>query len=167
MFLHVFRMSARARTTRKWIENRSECASRPSRVTDRLRKRFFSRSEASKWSPEAYLRRVWTLLSDSWDALGRSWGALGRSWGALGRSWEALGALLGRSWGAFGRSWALLGRSWGVFGWFWAVLGSLGPLPGPPGLLLGVILASRGSLFRGFGGVFLLLGPGPFKIAYF
>ena len=58
----------------------------------------------------------------------------------------------------------LLGGSWGALG---AVLGSLGPLPGPPGPLLGVILASRGSLFRGFGEVFLMLGPGPSKIMFF
>ena len=59
----------------------------------------------------------------------------------------ALGALLGR-----------LRISWAA---------GPGPLPGPPGPLLGVILASRGSLFRGFGEVFLMLGPGPFKITLF
>ena len=58
----------------------------------------------------------------------------------------------------------LLGGSWRALG---AVLGSLGPLPGPPGPLLGVILASRGSLFRGFGEVYLMLGPGPFQITFF
>ena len=65
----------------------------------------------------------------------------------------------------------LLGGSWGALG---AVLGSLGPLPGPPGPLpgppgplLSFMLASRGSLFRGFGEVSLMLGPGPFKITFF
>ena len=48
----------------------------------------------------------------------------------------------------------LLGRSWVFLG---------GPLPRPPGPLLGVILASGRSLFRGFGEVFLEAGPGAFK----
>ena len=52
----------------------------------------------------------------------------------------------------------LLGRSWGALG---VVLGPLGSLPAPPGPLLGVIVASRGCLFRGFYMLFWRLGPGP------
>ena len=55
---------------------------------------------------------------------------------------------------------SLLVASWGALG---VVLGPLGPLPSPPGPLLGVILASGRSLFRAFGEVFFKAGPGPFK----
>ena len=65
-------MSALARTARKSTKNRSELASRPSRVTDRLRKSLSSSAEASKWCPEGCLGSLWTLLSGSWGALGRA-----------------------------------------------------------------------------------------------
>ena len=55
---------------------------------------------------------------------------------------------------------SLLVASWGALG---VVLGPLGPLPSPPGPLLGVILASGRSLFRAFWEVFLEAGPGAFK----
>ena len=55
---------------------------------------------------------------------------------------------------------SLLDASWGALG---VVLGPLGPLPSPPGPLLGVILASGRSLFRAFWEVFLEAGPGAFK----
>ena len=125
MFLHVFRMSALARTMRKSTENRSERAYRPSRATDRLRKLFFSSSEASKWCPEGSLGRLWALLSGPWGALGRSWRALGRSWGALG-------ALLGRSWALLERSWTLLGALGALLGRSLTPLDDLGSILEPP-----------------------------------
>ena len=133
-------MSAFARTMRTRTENRSECASRPSRATDHLRKPLLSSSEASKWCPKASLGHLWALLSGSWGALGRSCSAHGRSWAALGallghsrgapgtllgalvRSWDALGPLLdplGRSWLEFGAS---EGRFWSLWGRFWRLL---------------------------------------------
>ena len=55
---------------------------------------------------------------------------------------------------------SLLVASWGALG---VVLGPLGPLPSPPGPLLGVILASERSFFRALWEVFLEAGPGAFK----
>ena len=118
-------MSALARTTRKSTENRSERASRPSRVTDRLRRTLFSSFKAAKWYPEGCLGRLRTLWRGSWGALGRSWGALGRSWGALRTLWGRPSTAVGRSWEALGRSWALLDPLWAILVRFLIPKGSI------------------------------------------
>ena len=87
---------------------------------------------------------------------------------------ETSGELSGTRWapvGRQGRSEADLGRLLDALGALLAVLelvlGLLGPLLGSLWALPGVILASRESLFRGFEAVFLMFGPGPFKITFF
>ena len=62
-------------------------------------------------------------------------------WFFFGVAGVAPGGLLGRSWGGLGTS------------------SLVGPLPSPPGPLLGVILASGRSLFRAFWEVFWEAGP--------
>ena len=102
----------------------------------------------------------------SWAGLGASEGPKSTPRGQKG-SPEGSGSLLGARSAPGGHqgcsetaSGRLLGRSWGALG---VVLGPLGSLPAPPGPLLGVIVASRGCLVRGFYMLFWRLGPGPWK----
>ena len=101
MFLHVFCISAFARTLRKSSGNCFERPSRASHATENSRKTIFSSFRTPKWSTKSF-----------WITSG---GLLGLLWDPPGRQLDPLGAPLGPPWELGGRCWALLACFWRRF----------------------------------------------------